>query len=69
MKAILKFDLEEPEDRELILMCLKSSNMDGALDDIKEVLRRELKYGDHSGKAGDLLNKLNDEIWEIMEDI
>ena len=64
MKAKLKFDLTDPDDREEHLRCVKSLDMAMALFDIKEFIRSNVKYTD---KETINLEKLNDEFTDILD--
>ena len=44
MKAILRFDLSDAEEKELFATYLKASKMDRLLSEIRDKLRSELKY-------------------------
>ena len=46
MKAFLKFDLDDPQDREAHLRCVKSLDMALVLGDIAEHLRAKIKYSE-----------------------
>lgn len=57
MKAILRFDLDDAEDRAAHLRCVKALDMGLALSDITEI-RRKYKYVE-----------VPEEKWEGMEEV
>ena len=61
MKANLKFDLDNPEDRVDHMRCVKATDMALMLWDIKQKIRSKLKYSDDLSE--DELHQ-----WEVMQD-
>jgi hypothetical protein len=61
-KAIIEFDLNDPEDVKAHLRCVKSTSMAVTLWDIDQHLRNE------SRKEDNVAEKLREEIREIMSD-
>ena len=61
MKATLKFDLDNPDDKMEHMRCVKATDMALMLWDIKQKIRSKLKY------SNDLSE---DELyqWEVMQD-
>jgi len=61
MKAKLKFDLDNPDDKMEHMRCVKATDMALMLWDIKQKIRSKLKY------SNDLSE---DELyqWEVMQD-
>ena len=62
MKAILEFNL--PEDKEDYELCNKALAMSSAIDEIKDYLRTEYKYG----KDKLDIEEVRDRIHEILKD-
>ena len=61
MKAKLKFDLDNPEDKMEHMRCVKATDMALMLWDIKQKIRSKLKYSEDLSE---------DELyqWEVMQD-
>jgi len=64
MKAILEFNLDEPDDRMAHLRCIKSTDMAIVLFDIVYNLRKEIENIDTDEKLNLFYDKLN----AIMEE-
>jgi len=64
MKAILEFNLDEPDDRMAHLRCIKSTDMAIVLFDIIYNLRKEIENIDTDEKLNLFYDKLN----AIMEE-
>jgi len=64
MKAILEFNLDEPDDRMAHLRCIKSTDMAIVLFDIIYNLRKEIENIDTDEKLDLFYDKLN----AIMEE-
>jgi len=64
MKAILEFNLDEPDDRMAHLRCIKSTDMAIVLFDIVYNLRKEIENIDTDEKLDLFYDKLN----AIMEE-
>jgi len=62
MKANLKFDLDNPEDRVEHMRCVKATDMALMLWDIKQNIRSKLKYSEDLSE--DELHQ-----WEVMQDV
>ena len=62
MKANLKFDLDNPEDRVEHMRCVKATDMALMLWDIKQNIRSKLKYSNDLSE--DELHQ-----WEVMQDV
>jgi hypothetical protein len=61
MKANLKFDLDNPDDRVEHMRCVKATDMALMLSDIKQKIRSKLKYSEDLSE--DELHQ-----WEVMQD-
>jgi hypothetical protein len=66
MKAVFNFDLGDLDDKALYKRMNQATDMSGALTDIFELLRRKVKYEEHSQEVYDALEKLRDEAFEIL---
>ena len=67
-KAILEFDLRDPEDVEVHKRVIKSLDLVLALWDIEEYLRSQTKYNDNLSKeAYDALDKAREEFYNILK--
>ena len=58
-KAILEFDLNEPDDKEAHMRAIKSIDMMLALWDIEKYLRAQTKYNEN----------LTQETWDALEEV
>ena len=68
MKAILEFNLDEPEDKEAHLRAIKSLDMMMALWDIEQYFRAQIKYNENlTEDAYDALDKARQEFYDIMQ--
>lgn len=67
-KAILEFDLNEPDDKEAHKRAVKALDMALALWDIEQYLRAQTKYAPDSmpEAAYDALDKARQEFYEIL---
>jgi hypothetical protein len=61
MKAKLEFDLDNPDDKMEHMRCIKATDMALMLWDIKQKIRRKLKYNEDLSE--DELHQ-----WEVMQD-
>jgi len=61
MEAILKFNLDNPDDKIEHMRCVKATDMALMLWDIKQKIRSKLKYSDDLSE--DELHQ-----WEVMQD-
>jgi hypothetical protein len=61
MKAKLEFDLDNPDDKMAHMRCIKATDMALMLWDIKQKIRRKLKYNEDLSE--DELHQ-----WEVMQD-
>jgi hypothetical protein len=70
MKAILEFNLDEPEDRSDHLRAVKSSNIMSVLWEFDMYLRSQLKYNDSNltNEAYEALDKAREKLYEVMND-
>lgn len=67
MKAILKFNLDEPEDREAHYRCVKSTDMALSLWDILQIYR-SYKYVQLSDEQYKMLEEVNRKILDILQE-
>jgi hypothetical protein len=69
-KAILEFDLNEPEDIQAHKRAVKAVDLSLALWDIEQYLRGQLKYNDENltSEAYDALDKAKDKFYEILDE-
>ena len=68
MKAILKFNLDEQDDKMAHMRALKATNMALALWDMQQYFRGKLKHGELSNDADSALSNARDILREIMSD-
>ena len=61
MEAILKFNLDNPDDKIAHMRCVKATDMALMLWDIKQNIRNKLKYDEK-------LSEAEFHQWEIMQD-
>jgi CRISPR/Cas system CSM-associated protein Csm5 (group 7 of RAMP superfamily) len=68
MKAILEFNLDEPEDRSDHLRAVKSLNIVSVIWEFDMYLRSQLKYNDENltNEAYEALDKAREKLYEIM---
>lgn len=67
MKALLKFNLDEPEDVEAHLRCVKALDMALALYNIVQI-RRSYKYTPLSDDKADMLEEIFEKISETLNE-
>ena len=67
MKATIEFNLDNPEDVSAHKRCVKALDMALALNDILNMFRNKLKYGELTGDEYDTVEKIRDEIREILD--
>ena len=69
-KAILEFDLNDPEDRQAHFRAIKSLDMASALWDITHNTRKSLEWSLDKKDIDkyDALNMVFDKIYEILDD-
>jgi hypothetical protein len=70
MKAILEFNLDEPEERTDHLRAVKSLNIISALWEFDMYLRSQLKYNEDNltNEAYEALDKAREKLYEVMND-
>lgn len=68
MKAVLEFDMNEPDDVEAHKRCVQSLDLAISLWDIEQELRRVTKYAPDSmsQETYDELTKLREKFYEIL---
>lgn len=71
MKAILKFNLDDADDRMAHLRCIKSTDMAGAIHQIthnlKKIIQWELENVDNPDDC-DVIDKVFEKIGEVLDD-
>lgn len=73
MKAILEFNLNEPDDRESHKRAVKVDSLYAAIEDFDQYLRSQIKYTDQTQEVYDKLdevretlhNKLAENEWNL----
>lgn len=68
MKAILEFNLDEKDDIEAHLRCIKALDMAQALWDMDGYLRNQMKYGTKKGELSDDVYKALEEAREQLSE-
>ena len=69
MKAILEFNLDEHEDEEAHLRCIKSTDLVIAINEIDNYLRGELKYNDNLHPAArKALDNARERLYQILNE-
>lgn len=69
MKAILEFDLSDPDDRREHLLCIKANDMSIALWDIEAFFREELKYNEKlTEDQCKIIERIHKDILTIIDD-
>jgi hypothetical protein len=66
MKAVFNFDMSDIDDKALFNRMNQATDMSSALTDIFELLRRKVKYEDHTQEVYDAIEKIRDEAFEIL---
>jgi hypothetical protein len=69
-KAILEFNLDEPEERTDHLRAVKSLNIMSVLWEFDMYLRSQLKYNEDNltNEAYEALDKAREKLYEVMND-
>lgn len=65
MKAILEFNL--PDDQAEYDLCNKAREMSHALNDVKEYLRRKVKYEEMPADKWELCDEIYQEFYRLLE--
>ena len=68
MKALLEFNLNDADDITAHKRCVKSLDMAIAVSDILNLFRNKLKYSELEEKEYEAIEKLRDEVVEILAD-
>ena len=68
MKAILEFDLNEPDDREAHLRATLSLDMALAIWDMQQEFRSRIKYGQLSDEEYRVTEDLKDRFYQILNE-
>jgi hypothetical protein len=66
MEATLKFNL--PEEKEEFENARKGGDYRYGIDEFGNWLRNQIKHGNYSEAEFDLLEKVREEFWKIMND-
>lgn len=66
MKAILEFDLNEPDEREAHKRAVKADDLFTAIHEFDQYLRTEIKYVDHHEIIIDALEKVREELYNKL---
>jgi len=66
MKAILEYDLTQPEEKAAHFRAIMSLEMAIALHDVANLLRAKVKYGEHSEELDEELNSLHIQFYSIL---
>jgi hypothetical protein len=68
MKAILEYDLNNPDEQTAHLRAIMSLKMAIAIHEVANLLRIKVKYGDNTEDVYNALDKLRDEFNEILRE-
>jgi len=66
MKAILEFNIDEPDDREAHLRAVKALDMALVLEDIFQELRKDWKYSDDE-KLAEIADNYREKFYLLCE--
>jgi hypothetical protein len=66
MKAILEFDLDDHDDRQAHLRCVKSVDLVLFILDMEQELRSKLKHGDLDDKEYKILSEFKDTFYAVL---
>ncbi len=66
MKAILEFNLDDHDDQQAHLRCVKSVDLVLFILDMEQELRSQLKHGDLDDKEYKILSKFRDTFYEVL---
>ena len=67
MKAILEFDLSDPEDERLYRLCNNAEDKDVFIYDLGEQLRSWYKYGCPFETAEEAIEGVREEYYRLIE--
>jgi hypothetical protein len=67
MKAILEFDLSDPEDERLYRLCNNAEDKDVFIYDLGEQLRSWYKYGSPFKTAEEAIEGIRQEYYRLIE--
>ncbi len=69
MKAILEFEVDEPQDRKELKRVTSATEMSIALWDIDVMFRNKLKYDETLSEGEyDIISSLREDFWTILKD-
>ena len=68
MKAILEYDLNSPEEEVAHYRAIMSLKMAIAINQVSNLLRAKVKYGDYSEDVDNELNSLQIQFHSILHD-
>ena len=66
MKAILEYDLNNPDEQTAHLRAIMSLKMAIAIHEMANLLRSKVKYGDDSQEVYEALDALREEFHDIL---
>ena len=69
MKAILEFNLDDPDDKIRHEMACKASEMSTALHEFGRVIRNRIKYGEFSEEVGEHLESVMRDLNDIIDEL
>ena len=67
MKATLKFDLSDPEEQRLYMLCNCAENADAFIYDLGQTLRSWYKYGCPFKTPEEAIEGLREEYYRLIE--
>lgn len=68
MLAILTFNTDEPEDRDLFRQACDAGNLHNALYETNQLLRTKAKYEEHTDEVYAEIEKIRHAFYEILND-
>lgn len=68
MKAILRFNLDDSEDRHYYKLANMAHDMASSLNEFKEFMRLTMKREEMSDDAYNMLDKVSEKFFEIMKE-
>jgi hypothetical protein len=67
MKATLKFDLSDPEEQRLYMLCNSAEDADAFIYDLGQTLRSWYKYGSPFKTAEEAIEGVREEYYRLIE--
>ena len=68
MKAILEYDLNNPDEQTAHFRAIMSLKMAIAIHEVANLLRTKVKYGEHTEDVYNALDTLRDDFNEILRE-